>query len=102
MDTIAQVIKCSKFELTISITSESASEVGTFFRNPYCESLIILKLFKNFKILTFINFSNKVENLGHHEMGLYFSVFNLPPYLNNGITFAFVKRLEIFLQIKIY
>ena len=70
MDTIAQLFKCSNFELTISISSESVSEVDTFFRNPYCESLIILKLFKNLKILTFINFSNNLENWSNNEMGL--------------------------------
>ena len=70
MDTIAQLFKYSKFKLTVSITSESASEVDTFFRNPYCVSLIILNLFKNFKILTFINFSNNFENWGNNEIGL--------------------------------
>ena len=70
MDTIAQLFKCSKFKLTVSITSESASEVDAFFRNPYCVSLIILNLFKNFKILTFINVSNNFENWGNNEIGL--------------------------------
>ena len=70
MDTIAQLFKCSKFKLTYSITSESASEVGTFFRNPYCKSLIILNLFKHVNNLTFINLSNNFEILGNNEIGL--------------------------------
>ena len=43
MDTIAKVLKCSKFELTDSLTSKSVSEVDTFVRKQYFESADYIK-----------------------------------------------------------